>query len=79
MAVLSYGLWQRQFGGEADAIGATINIDARPIRVVGVMPRAGRIPLDSEVWMPITRTAPEWRTLRGINWDGGPSPDSDPM
>jgi putative ABC transport system permease protein len=35
--ILSYGFWQRRFGGD-DAIGREISLDSRPARVVGIMP-----------------------------------------
>jgi predicted permease len=38
-AVISHGLWQEQFGGEARVIGSFITLDRVPMRVVGVTPR----------------------------------------
>jgi predicted permease len=38
-AVLSYAMWQSQFGGNPDAIGRDIRIDGQPLTVVGVMPQ----------------------------------------
>ncbi len=35
-AVLSYGLWQSEYGGRADVLGKTISIDRHPIEIVGV-------------------------------------------
>jgi putative ABC transport system permease protein len=35
-AVLSYGFWQREYGGRADVIGKTISIDRHRIEIVGV-------------------------------------------
>ena len=39
-AVLSYGLWQSQFGGDPQIIGRDVRIDGQPHTVVGVMPRS---------------------------------------
>jgi putative ABC transport system permease protein len=38
VAILSYGLWKSQFGGDANLIGKTISLDGAPFTVVGVMP-----------------------------------------
>jgi putative ABC transport system permease protein len=38
VAVISYALWQRRFGGSADVIGKTQTIDRVPFTIVGVMP-----------------------------------------
>ncbi len=35
-AVLSYGFWQREYGGRTDLIGKTIPIDGHPFAIVGV-------------------------------------------
>ncbi|HEY6340674.1 MAG TPA: ABC transporter permease [Bryobacteraceae bacterium] len=35
-AVLSYGFWQREYGGRPDILGKTIFIDRHPIQIVGV-------------------------------------------
>ncbi len=36
VAVLSYGYWQRAFGGALDAIGKEIDVDGEPFTVIGV-------------------------------------------
>lgn len=35
-AVLSYGLWQREYGARSDILGKTISIDSHPFGIVGV-------------------------------------------
>ena len=37
--VLSYALWQQQFGGRDDAIGKELRVNGVPHTVIGVMPR----------------------------------------
>jgi predicted permease len=39
VAVLSYGFWQREFGGQADIIGKPIVLDGHPFTVIGVSAR----------------------------------------
>lgn len=41
--MLSYGYWQRRFGGERSVIGRSIQIDAQTCEIVGVMPRGFRV------------------------------------
>ena len=41
--LLSYGYWQRRFGGDRSVIGRKVLVDARPREIVGVMPSGFRI------------------------------------
>ncbi|HZN08806.1 MAG TPA: ABC transporter permease, partial [Pyrinomonadaceae bacterium] len=38
IAVISYGLWQRRFGGDSNIIGRRITLNEQPTTIVGVMP-----------------------------------------
>ncbi|HKV23038.1 MAG TPA: ABC transporter permease [Candidatus Acidoferrum sp.] len=37
--VLSYGFWQKRFGGSPSAIGQSLTLDNKPRQVIGVMPQ----------------------------------------
>ena len=51
--ILTYGYWQRRFGGRPGVIGRTVTIDSRPREVIGVMPQAFRfLNAESEVILP---------------------------
>jgi putative ABC transport system permease protein len=36
--ILTYGYWQRRFGGARDIVGQAVQIDGKPCEVVGVLP-----------------------------------------
>lgn len=64
LAVLSYGLWQQQFGGSKEALGRNLMMDDRTYTVIGVMPPGFRFPFaDTEVWEPVT-AHPYWTRNR---------------
>ncbi|HEX6161889.1 MAG TPA: ABC transporter permease [Vicinamibacterales bacterium] len=56
--VISHGLWQRRFGGAADIIGRSIQVNGRARTIIGVMPPSFRLPNDyaslrpTEAWVP---------------------------
>jgi predicted permease len=52
VAVLSYALWQQRFGGRADVVGQTLQLDGEPYSVVGVAPDALRLPEGAEIYLP---------------------------
>jgi putative ABC transport system permease protein len=60
VAVLTYDVWQRRFGGDPAVVGRTIQINGSPVTVVGVMPRDARLLLKNgslvgkpaDLWIP---------------------------
>ncbi|MGE0354702.1 MAG: ABC transporter permease [Gemmatimonadales bacterium] len=52
VAVLSYGFWQRRFGGDPGALGRTITLDETPYTVIGVLqPDAGWPSAETDVYL----------------------------
>ncbi|HWY46140.1 MAG TPA: ABC transporter permease [Bryobacteraceae bacterium] len=43
VAIISYGLWQRRYGGDAAVIGMPLVFEEKPYTIVGVTPEAFRI------------------------------------
>ncbi len=76
VALLSYGLWQRSFGGAPSAVGSKLVMNGEPFTVIGVMPGGFRFPEESELWVspryavPAHPLRPEVNpaTLRGAHY-----------
>ncbi len=54
VTVLSYGLWQRRFGGDPAIVGRPILLDDLPTTVAGVLKPGFTFPDRTELWVPIT-------------------------
>jgi putative ABC transport system permease protein len=52
VAVLSYGLWKKHFGGDPKIVGSTIQLDGQPWLVVGVIGRNFITDTPADVWVP---------------------------
>ena len=75
VAVLSYALWQRQFGGRSDVLGQVLTLDVGAYTVIGVMPKdfryagepvagtAARI----DLWLPLSSNQLA-RSFRGLRF-----------
>jgi len=69
VALLSYGLWQRRFGGSREIIGKPITLGSQPYTVVGVLPAGFQILQPADVFVPFkpwAATLPDDR-----NWHPG--------
>lgn len=58
VAVLGYGLWQREFGGDPSVVGKSIMLDGQAYTVVGIAPAAFQYPDRTEVWIPPFQQVP---------------------
>jgi predicted permease len=73
VAVISYGLWQRRYGGSSDVLGRKITVNDGPREVIGVMPREFYFmpARDIDIWMPASfpawmRTNPAWHDAQVV-------------
>lgn len=58
VVLLSYGLWQRRFGGASNIVGQSLTINGESYTVVGVMPARFQFPSsEDQVWVPIAFTS----------------------
>jgi putative ABC transport system permease protein len=53
VAVLSYGLWQKRFGGDPDILNKTVTLDGKTCQVLGVMAQDFSFPQSAELWVPL--------------------------
>lgn len=53
VALISYRLWQRRFGGSNNVIGSSINLDGRLHTVIGIMPAGFDLPAKTDLWVPL--------------------------
>jgi predicted permease len=52
--MLSYGYWQRRFGGDSSVVGRNITVDARPREIVGIAHKGFRLAdTDFDVIVPL--------------------------
>ncbi len=79
VVVLSYGYWQRAFGGAADVIGRTVRLNTSPFTIVGVIdPQFTRLTpgKSHSLWIPLSQAGslrPSWNDQRrqmddATNW-----------
>jgi len=58
VAVVSHGLWVRQYGGDPTVVGQSVRLSGVPTEIIGVMPASYAFPDPrTDVWLPdqITR------------------------
>src|SRR4030095_8278229 len=53
VVVLSYGLWQRRFGGQTNILNQPITLNGKSYTVIGIMPQDYLYPSRVEMWVPV--------------------------
>jgi putative ABC transport system permease protein len=74
VVVVSYGFWQRQFGGATDVVGKTIALDGTSATVIGVMPADFKwyikensgVGKPAELWVPFNPRPRPGRFLSAV-------------
>ncbi len=51
--VITYGLWQRRYGGSRDVLGRRLTFGGQPFTIVGVMPADVEYPRGVEAWATV--------------------------
>src|SRR4051812_41420671 len=60
LVLLSWGLWQRRFGGDSGVLGKVMTVNGIPREIIGVMPIGVRYPPPAEMWAPYAPTPETW-------------------
>lgn len=79
VAVLSHRYWRSRFGGDSNVVGRVLNINGRPLTIVGVAPEGfsgTRLGLRADVFVPIMMrrelmgrfVGQDSETNRGFRW-----------
>ncbi len=63
VVVLSYGLWQRRFGGQTSVLNQAITLNGKSYTVIGIMPESFAYPSRAEMYVPVGQLAdqPGWQ------------------
>src|ERR1051325_11594987 len=69
VVVISYGLWQRRFGGDPNVLGQTISLSEQKRQLIAVMPADFKFPHnEAELWVPLAIDAKRRDARSGSSW-----------
>jgi putative ABC transport system permease protein len=81
VTVLTYGLWQRRFGGDQSIVGKSLDINGTSYTVIGVLPTSFQFALRAaDLWLPYQPTENQLsrRFMHGTNLIGRLKPGIGP-
>jgi putative ABC transport system permease protein len=81
VTVLTYGLWQRRFGGDPNIVGQALTLNGQSYTVVGVLPASFQFALrNADLWQPYQPTDAQLsrRFMHGTNLIGRLKSDVSP-
>jgi putative ABC transport system permease protein len=63
VVILSYGLWQRRFGGQTSILNQAITLNGKSYTVIGIMPQSYAYPTRAEMYVPVGQLSdqPGWQ------------------
>src|SRR5687768_8004574 len=68
VAIIGYGIWQRDFGADPEIVGKGVRINGRPATIVGVMSSGFAFPTNEDIWIPLySEYPPRPRGTPGVN------------
>jgi len=70
VVVLSYGLWQRRFGGQTNILNQPLTLNNKSYTVIGVMPQGFAYPGRVEMWVPVGQLSDQSSWLQRGNHPG---------
>lgn len=66
VVVLSHAIWQRRYGGDADVIGRTVELNGLVHSIIGVLPPDFAFPTaQTELYLPLRATPTTWNRANG--------------
>ena len=69
VVILSYGLWQRRFGGDPNLVGQPITLNGEKFNVIGIMPASFQFPdRNVALWTPLAFAPGDENNTRGNYW-----------
>lgn len=75
LVIVSHGLWQRALGGSPGVVGRMLEVEGKPLEIIGVMPAFFQFPArETQLWVAITEPwtdHPWWAQLKGWRWTKG--------
>ncbi len=58
VALISYALWERDYGRNPDIVGESVRINGRSATIIGVMPPRFNFPVNEQIWLPLYNEFP---------------------
>ncbi len=52
VVVISYGFWQRKFGGNPNIVGASVSLSNEPYTIIGVLGKSFFTDPEADIWVP---------------------------